>query len=382
MKNTVGKKVGIAVIGCGTRARWVVHELVKAAGDKIELLSAYDPDPRQLENSREQWGKNNPVYCKTYQEAIATPGVSWVMVFSPNACHREHIVAAFKAGKHVFSEKPLATSIRDCQAIYDAHKNSGLRFATGFVLRYSPLYRKIKDILDSGELGDLLAISADENITVQHGTYIMRNWRRHTGVAGPHILEKCCHDLDLLEWFTGSLPTHIMAMADRLFFTPERAGLLKKFPPDTLMVKQNQQQIDSPFTDDSDVDDTLFSISRFRNGVIASFSATMCNALPERRIRFHCEVGTLTVEFYTMTIRYHFVGESTEQLISFGNCSEHGGGDSKIMGELWDSMRNHTQPKCSGSEGLRSAVFALAVDQAAHEHRTVELEEVWRKLGC
>ena len=125
MKNNTGKKLGIAIIGCGIRSKWVVHELVKAAGDKIELLSAYDPDSVNFDSACAQWGDHEPVYCKSYKEAIATPGVDWVMVFSPNAYHREHIVASFNAGKHVFSEKPLATSIKDCQAIYNAHLNSG-----------------------------------------------------------------------------------------------------------------------------------------------------------------------------------------------------------------------------------------------------------------
>ena len=383
MKNTVGKKVGIAVIGCGTRARWVVHELVKAAGDKIELLSAYDPDPRQLENSREQWGKNNPVYCKTYQEAIATPGVSWVMVFSPNACHREHIVAAFKAGKHVFSEKPLATSIRDCQAIYDAHKNSGLRFATGFVLRYSPLYRKIKDILDSGELGDLLAISADENITVQHGTYIMRNWRRHTGVAGPHILEKCCHDLDLINWFCRSVPTRVAAFGSREFFVPKYKKLLKKFSraaleswPDPHAVKEDA------FTSDKDILDTQVCCADYRNGIKVNFMATMANAIPERRMYFSCSEGTMIAELYSKLLRFRKLEDAEEHVFHFDQFEGlHGGGDAIIMAELLEVMLHGGEPKCSGVEGLESGVFALALDEAMRHNKVVDLENVWKKLG-
>ena len=87
-------------------------------------------------------------------------------------------MAAFKAGKNVFSEKPLATKVEDCQEIFEAHKKSGLLFATGFVLRYSKLYRKVKDLIVSGELGKVLSIDANENITPSHGGYIMMNWRR------------------------------------------------------------------------------------------------------------------------------------------------------------------------------------------------------------
>ena len=94
------------------------------------------------------------------KEAVAFPGVEWVMVFSPNAFHGEAILEGFRMGKNVFSEKPLATTLEDCRAVYDAWRASGKLFATGFVLRYSPVYRKAKELLDSGSFGRLLSVDA------------------------------------------------------------------------------------------------------------------------------------------------------------------------------------------------------------------------------
>ena len=112
------------------------------------------------------------------------PGVEWAMVFSPNCFHAEQIIASFEAGKHVFTEKPLATSIGDCVRIFEAHRRSGRHFATGFVLRYSPIYRKVKALLDAGTIGRILSIDANENIRPEHGAYIMRNWRRRRELSG------------------------------------------------------------------------------------------------------------------------------------------------------------------------------------------------------
>ena len=376
------KRIRCAVIGTGARCRNLIRHLLCHAQGALDIAAVYDPEPSMRERFFRDLClpevKNSP----SAEAAIHTPGVEWVIVASPNSFHCEHILAAFAAGKNVFAEKPLATCIADCQAIEEAHRKAGTIFATGFVLRYSPLYARTKELLDSGRFGKILSIEANENIYPEHGGYMLTSWRRLRKFGGPHILEKCCHDMDLLEWFTGSLPVRVQAVAARRFFTPDRAYLMDKYPPGTLMEKSNRMQIDSPFTDDSDVDDTIFSFSEFRNGIIASFSATMCNPLPERRMRFHCEYGTLVAEFYTMTLRYHFLGEKNEQCVSFGSCEEHGGGDGKIMGALWDSMQNGTAPLCSGSEGLRSAVFSLALDQAAHEHRIVDLEDVWKKLHC
>ena len=377
------KTVGIAIIGCGSRAMWVVHELVKAdCGKNLRLLSAYDPDPAQLEFARQQWDGQTPVYCKTFHEAIAYPGVDWVMVFSPNVYHREHIEAAFMAGKNVFSEKPLATSINDCQKIYEAHRKSGLAFATGFVLRYSPMYRKAKELLDSGELGDLLAINADENISIQHGTYIMRNWRRHTSEAGPHILEKCCHDLDLINWFCKSVPTRVAAFGSREFFIPKYKKILKKIGRAVLEAWRDPHPVkEDAFSSDKDLLDTQVCCAEFRNGIKVNFMATMSNAMPERRMYFSCTEGTMVLELYSKRLRYRLLNSIDEHVFHWDSEDLHAGGDPVIMKELLEVMLNGGTPKCSGVEGLESAVFAMALDKAMRTRKVVELETTWERLG-
>ncbi len=379
------KKIKIAVIGAGGRSRNIVGQLFDAAQGNVEIVSVFDPKPEMLERFFERLKLPVMASAASVSEAINTPGVEWVIIASPNAMHKDQIIQAFAAGKNVFAEKPLATTIEDCVAIEEAHKAAGTMFATGFVLRYAPLYVKTKELLDSGRFGKILSIEANENILPEHGGYMITSWRRDKKIAGPHILEKCCHDMDLLEWFTGSLPTRVTAYAGRKFYLPERAYMMDKYPAGTLWVRQSPDQLDNPFLAGGEIDDTLFSIAEFRNGVFASFSCTMCNALPERRIRFHCEFGTLVVELYTMTIRYSLLGENTEEQIKvggIGGIANHGGGDAVIMAELYKTMQEHTLPKCGGSEGLRSAVFSLALDKSAQEKRTIDMEEIWAKLGC
>ncbi len=379
------KKIKISVIGAGGRSRNIVNELLKAADGSVEIASVFDPCREMLEKFFDKLGLPVMESSGSMEEAINAPGVEWVIIGSPNAMHKEHILAAFAAGKHVFAEKPLATTIEDCVAIAEAHKKAGTLFATGFVLRYSPLYLKAKALLDSGRFGKILSIEANENIRPEHGGYMITSWRRDKKIAGPHVLEKCCHDMDLLEWFTDSLPTRVSAFAGRKFFLPERAYMMDKYPAGTLYVRQTPDQADNPFLVGGEIDDTLFSISEFRNGIFASFSCTMSNALPERRMRFHCEYGTLIVEFYSMTIRYCILGEGEEHQIKVGGLdgmANHGGGDAKIMAELFSTMQEGTAPKCGGTEGLRSAVFSLALDKSAQEKSIVDMEEIWQKLGC
>ena len=162
------KKIKCAVIGTGGRCRSIMKELLKHAQGNLEVAAVYDP---------EQWMRDKffndlnvpPVEnSESPEAAINTPGVEWVIVTSPNSMHKDHILMGFAAGKNVFAEKPLATSIEDCQAIEKAHKAAGTMFATGFVLRYSPIYRKVKELLDAGAIGKIISIK-EETVMIETG---------------------------------------------------------------------------------------------------------------------------------------------------------------------------------------------------------------------
>ena len=126
--------------------------------------------------------------------------------------------------------------------------------------------------------------------------------------------------------------------------------------------------------------DNQICIAHYRNNILVSFCATMSNAIPERRMVFHCTEGTVSLELYNRTLKYRTIDDNLEHSILFTGDG-HGGGDDFIMKELFDTMSNGTLPKCSGSEGLESAVFALALDKAAENVSVVDLEPVWKKLN-
>ena len=375
------RTIGVAVIGCGGRGTGVTRRLLQDSNGAVKVLACYDPDESQCKASMSeaQWNSPDTVICKSYQEAIAYPGVEWVMVFSPNAYHKEHILEGFKQGKHVFTEKPLATKIADCEEIFEAHKKTNVLFATGFVLRYAPIYRKVKELLDSGDFGELVSIDANENIDPNHGTYIMRNWRRYTKEAGPHILEKCCHDLDLINWFVGSHVSKVASFGGRNIFLKKNKGFEKEYPNRFLNTWYDAHHIESAFDDDTDLMDNTVAIFEYRNGVRVQFEATMSNAIPERRMSFTCTRGNIVVELYSSMLKYQILNQNMVS-ISFGGDG-HGGGDSYIMKELYEGpMTKGELPKCSGSEGLESAVLALSIDKAAKTGKVVDVEPTWKKL--
>lgn len=378
----MSKKIGVAVIGTGTRAYYVVQNLLNDSDGNVEVRRIFDPDLKVAKESVEHWG-NTAVICDDYQSAIDSEDVDWVMVFSPNVYHCEHVCHAFDCGKHVFSEKPLATSIEDCQKIYKKHIESGKLFATGFVLRYAPIYQKVKALLDEKYIGEIISIDANENIAPSHGAYIMQNWRRLKEMAGPHILEKCAHDLDLLNWFVGSLPSKVASFGGLDFFVPENNHFMDKFKNekgDTIFGGwKDPHQVSTPFDSDKSLMDNQVAIIQYRNNVRVMFQATMSNAIPERRMYFSGTEGTIIAELYSSSLKYKRHDEN-EITIHFGGDG-HGGGDTYIMQELYKSMAEEMKPASSGNEALESSVLAMAIDAAAEKNTIVDLEPIWQTMN-
>ncbi len=371
--------IDILVSGAGLRCRMVLESLKKVSDGQIRLAGIFDPDREQAVNLARDLDAGEPIICDKFEDLfdIEAP---WAMIFSPNAEHAKQIIYSFNAGRHVFAEKPLATEIEQCVDIYKASQESDKLFMTGFVLRYAPLYSKVRELLDSGRFGQLLAINANENLHPAHGAYIMRNWRRHTSLSGPHILEKCCHDLDLMNWFAGSLPLRISSFGKRNFFIPKNSDLENKYPEILFNTWQDPHRIESAFSDDTDLMDNQVAIIEYRNGVQAIFQSTMANVMPERRMLFTFTRGNIDLNQQTGILKYQTYDDPEPIELSFPNGDGHGGGDDVISAELFNTMQTGKPPMTGADIGLESAVTALAIDQAAREKEMINLKPIWDEL--
>jgi len=376
------KAIRYGIIGCGGRLRYLARHLEKRDG--AALKGSWDPSEINVRKLHRRLKRPDAVCYGSYQELVKDPDIDWVLVGSPNSFHKDHIAAAFGQGKHVFSEKPLATSVEDSLAIHEAHRKSGRLFATGFTLRYASIYRKAKQLLSKGTLGTIVSISAHENIRPDHGTYFMRFWRRHKEISGPFILEKCVHDMDLLNWFTDSVPLRIAAFGGNSMFIPENGHLYEKYKSSFGNWRAVPEEFETgepnPFLTDKTIEDNVVAIMEYRSGVRVQFQAGMCSLIPERRMFFHCTGGTMVLELYAGTLKYKTFGQRFMRRFRFVGGG-HGDGDRQIVRELHDSMMNGTPPVCGGDEGLRSSVVSLSIDKARRENRILNLEDVWDKLG-
>lgn len=374
------KTINIGVIGAGARA-CVANAVLKLSG-QLKMTRIYDPDTQACRRWINESDSRECIICGSEEEIFSDPQIDWVMIFSPNHLHFGHIMRAFAAGKNVFAEKPLATSIGDCRKICETARACGKSFCTGFVLRCAPLYRQVKDFLDAGEIGKIISIEANEHITPFHGAHIMSNWRRFKEQSGSHILEKCCHDLDLINWFTDSLPQKVASFGGLNFFIPENASFRERFiDPETgkgHFVCDERHEPNAFLTEKTVVDNQV-AIMEFANGVRVSFTANSSNVIPERRMFISGTEGNLIVDMISQEIKLRRLGERCVRTCTFREIN-HAGGDAVLAKELLDTMLNNAPFISSGLEGLNSAVAALAIEESRVSGKIIDLTEVWQAL--
>ncbi len=376
-------KLGIGVIGCGGMGRAVLKAVLEQ-DERLQVAALYDPDERSVKATVEMLPAP-PAVCASHLDVVARPDVDWVMIASWNRDHCEQSVAAFEAGKHVFCQKPLALTLDECVRMKRAGEKSGRQFNIGFTLRYSPHYRKLRELIAAGRIGRIISMEFNETLHFNHGGYIHGDWRRLREYAGTHLLEKCCHDIDLANWMTGSRPRRVASFGGNDFFTPdnahhaERVGRREK--DGCLAYSGWGGPIDlDPFLSDKDIVDNQVAIIAYESGARATFH-TNCNAgIPERRMYILGTEGAIRADVIAGTIQLQRIGwESKIEDVSTDSSGGHGGGDEVLAKELADSMLNGTPPSVGLIEGMESAIACFAIDQAMDTGTVVDLTAWWKK---
>jgi len=146
-----------AIIGIG---RWG-QNLVNSVQGKSDVLRFVAGATRTLEKARDYATKQNLALYDSYEKVLADPAIDAVVLATPHTRHVEQIVAAAKAGKHVFCEKPFALTTKSAKAAVQACKKAKVTFGVGFNWRFQPALQEIRRMLDDGRLGKLLHVEGN-----------------------------------------------------------------------------------------------------------------------------------------------------------------------------------------------------------------------------
>lgn len=381
------EKIRIAMVGCGHRPRGVARLLLAQAtpaAERLEIVALCDPSPEAIAAAHAECAPGARVFADV-ESLLNESDADWVMIGSWNAFHADQIVAALKAGKHVFAEKPLAITLDDCLRIQAALREAGdRRFFFGLVLRYAPIYRRIKELLDQGVVGDPVSFEFNETLDFNHGGYIHGNWRRHREYAGTHLLEKCCHDFDLVNWLLGSVPVRAASFGGRDVFRPENKHLADAIPPAPdgrvpYCAWPDPARVD-PFSPGSSIVDNQVAILEYASGVRATFHTNCHAALRERRIYLLGTRGALRADAVTGRIEWQRIGFDTlVESVEFPDRGGHSGADAVMVRHLAETMVNGAAPLATLEDGLKATVACLGVDDALDTGAVVDLRPLWHR---
>lgn len=378
--------VKIGLIGAGARLRGVVDLVIKEAAGSVEVAAAFDPDPIAQEALRAAFGPQVKL-CASEEELVNLPEIAWVFIGSFNCHHAAQAILAMEAGKDVFCEKPLATELDDCLRVREVARRTGRTFSFGLVLRYSPFYQKIKELVSSSAIGRLVSFEFNETLAFNHGGYILGNWRRNRELAGTHLLEKCCHDLDLANWITGELPMKAASFGGRNIFTSANESLVTKVGPApdgaTPFSAWPDPHRVNPFSPGASIVDNQVAIIQYTGHVRATFHTNCSTSILERRFFLCGTEGTLRANAYTGLIELSRIGwETKTEVIDTQASGGHGGGDIVMARGLVQTLTQGQPPLASIEDGLHACIAAFGIDASMEGGQITDFQPYWGAVAA
>jgi len=366
----------IAIAGVGYRAANVLSYMKEASPD-VEFVGYYDPKPSYLE----RLGGAIPRFLDI-NEMLKITKPDLFFVGSPNHKHLEHIKLGLEEGVRVFSEKPVVTTVEDTMELAKlVAKHGSDRILVGLVLRYSQHMVDLRNLIS--KLGPIASIEANENIAPYHGAFFMRDWRRKQHNSGGFMLEKCCHDLDIINMIVGSRPTRVASFGGRRSFLPQHA-------PQTVEEKQIMSKKEAvwgstsdAFDSDADIVDYQNTIIDYEAGPSVSFSTNL--NVPDEHRRF-CVMGALGMAegdfvrgYLRLTARDgSSLGEFDYSAGAESGMSDHYGADQLMVSDVLSYLQNDRNAlPVSVVDALEAGLVALAADKSRTSGSIVDMTSIW-----
>lgn len=202
------KELRIGVIGVGGRGLLAQHAHCPEQGFRV--VAGADVDEASLVRFREYAGPQ-AVVTRDYRKLVAMKDLDAIFVMSPDFLHERHALAALRAGKAVYLEKPMAITVEGCDRILEAAREHRARLYLGHNMRHFPVVLKMKEIIDSGVIGTLQAGWCRHFINYGGDAYF-RDWHSERRNTTGLLLQKGAHDIDVMHWLMGSYTRTVVGM--------------------------------------------------------------------------------------------------------------------------------------------------------------------------
>jgi predicted dehydrogenase len=345
------KKVRIGIIGVGGMGSSHAHSILSGEVPELELTALCDPEIAHFTKAPEI------KRFQRHQELLRSGLVDAVLIATPHYDHTTIGIDVLKAGLHLLVEKPISVHKADCERLIAAHQNKKQVFAAMFNQRTDPHYLKVRDLIQSGELGTIRRINwIITNWFRTEAYYASGGWRATwAGEGGGVLLNQCPHNLDLFQWMFG-MPDEVRAFC--------QIGRYHHI----------------------EVEDDVTAYMQYKNGCTAVFVTSTGEAPGTNRLEVVGERGRLIVqegklEFLRNEVEMSAFSRKTKERFSTPPHWEvhipiaggHGPQHKGIMGNFGRAILKGEKLISPAAEGIHSVELANAMIYSSFLNETVKM---------
>ncbi len=278
--------INLAVVGADRRGR--ISLLAHRPENGFRLAAACSLTPECLSVYREKCG-NEILITDDYQRILDDPLIAAVFVCTPDFLHEEHAIAAMRAGKDVFLEKPMALTIEGCDRILRVREETGRKLYVGHNMRFYPVMQKMQELIRNGAIGDVQAIWCRHFISYGGDAYF-RDWHSERKNTTGLLLQKGAHDIDIIHWLGGACSRTVVGMGKLSVYDKLPRRRADEPVPSVEFNPENwPPKATANYSPVIDVEDHSMMLMSLENGVQCSYS--QCHYTPDDQ-RNYTIIGT------------------------------------------------------------------------------------------
>ncbi|MBB6669459.1 Gfo/Idh/MocA family protein [Cohnella nanjingensis] len=336
-------QVRIGIIGAGRISH--VMSAAHAQVPESKLQGVFDVARGASERLADKFGI--PLIFESYEEMLASDEIDAVLVCTPTFLHEQIVIDAANAGKHVFCQKPMALTVEQCERMNDAARRNGVILQVGFMIRFTPPFVEVKERLDSGEIGDIIAIRS-----AVFGWEPTGDWFYDPNRGGGLLIDTIIHTFDLFRWYAGDAATVYADGGAYVFEGARRHGT-----PDNIMCAL-----------------------KFKNGAMGSIYGSWSSGYGDKTLEIYGTKGSFFIDLMEAQGGRAFIKKSAD-----GSAGGGGAEGWSNLGVLWKfgyqqearqftySILGKTEPSATGTDAVAAQKLAMAADASIRSSRIVEL---------
>ena len=409
-----------ALLGAGSRGMRAYASYALSHPGEIKFIAVAEPD----EEKRKLFSKLHDIpedmQFTSWEELLDRPKLcEALLICTLDRQHYEPTMKALQLGYHILLEKPMSPIPQETLEMAEEAERLGRILTVCHTMRYSNFYRELKDIVDSGKIGRIITIQWTENVGLWHQahSFVRGNWR-NSDETSSMILQKCCHDMDMLQWLIGADCEKVSSFGELTYFKEENApegstarctdgckvehectfSALKAYYNTSTEWPANVVSIDNSlearlkalkegpygrcvFRCDNNVVDHQVVSLKFKNDVTVAFTMTAFNNETTRTFKIMGTEGEILGHDKKNELEIRYFSGKRETIRPKRTEGGHDGADPIIMIDFINQVKSgDPKGKSSGMVSAKSHLIAFAAEHSRLTGKTVDMDAYIQEL--